>query len=231
MHSTTRICMRCFCGISHIPSICCFHLLLMVLLYWYFRTGSPIATGRWHRPYPSFSSSPVVSSRCSANRNVAASCGSPRRHSVRDNLDNVYSNTNKGQQQPSQRRPGQRQPIEEENASSSSSSSIHSSRSRRVVTVYEETSSFFAEGGSLSRRGVLRNTAGLMAGLLAGVGLAGIATGAPTAALAEQEQQQQEQQEGALEEYVSPDASFALRYPANFKGFSKPLKTHKVEVS
>lgn len=33
-----------------------------------------------------------------------------------------------------------------------------------------------------------------------------------------------------VEEYASPDGSFALRYPLNFKGFSKPLKTHKVEV-
>ena len=32
------------------------------------------------------------------------------------------------------------------------------------------------------------------------------------------------------EEYSSPDGSFALRYPSSFKEFSKPLKTHKVEV-
>lgn len=65
------------------------------------------------------------------------------------------------------------------------------------------------------------------AGLLAGVGLAGV-VGAPTAAIAEKDQRQED---GALEEYASPDGSFALRYPASFKGFSKPLKTHKVEVS
>lgn len=31
-------------------------------------------------------------------------------------------------------------------------------------------------------------------------------------------------------EYVSPDKSFSLKYPASFKAFSKPLKTHKIEV-
>lgn len=36
--------------------------------------------------------------------------------------------------------------------------------------------------------------------------------------------------EGGVEEYSSPDRSFALRYPAAFKEFSKPLKTHKMEV-
>lgn len=33
-----------------------------------------------------------------------------------------------------------------------------------------------------------------------------------------------------FEEYTSPDGTFALRYPAAFKPFSKPLKTHKLEV-
>lgn len=33
------------------------------------------------------------------------------------------------------------------------------------------------------------------------------------------------------EEYRSADGSFSLRYPRDFKGFSKPLKTHKSEVS
>lgn len=33
-----------------------------------------------------------------------------------------------------------------------------------------------------------------------------------------------------LEEYCSSDGSFALEYPADFKAFSKPLKTHKMEV-
>lgn len=84
------------------------------------------------------------------------------------------------------------------------------------------------EGGaaaSLSRRGMLENAAGL----LVGVGMAGLVGGGPTAVRADLDQQQQE--DGAVEEYASPDGSFALRYPANFKGFSKPLKTHKVEVS
>lgn len=36
--------------------------------------------------------------------------------------------------------------------------------------------------------------------------------------------------EGSLEEYSSPDGTFALWYPATFKAFSKPLKTHKLEV-
>ena len=68
------------------------------------------------------------------------------------------------------------------------------------------------------------------AGLLVGVGMAGLIGGGPTAVRADLDQQQQ-QDDGAVEEYASPDGSFALRYPANFKGFSKPLKTHKVEVS
>ncbi|CAN0006293.1 unnamed protein product [Scytosiphon promiscuus] len=86
-------------------------------------------------------------------------------------------------------------------------------------------------GASLSRRALLKSTAaGVVAGFLAGPGLAGFtAVGVPAAANAEAEQQQQG--EGALEEYSSPDGSFALRYPASFKGFSKPLKTHKVEVN
>lgn len=56
--------------------------------------------------------------------------------------------------------------------------------------------------------------------------MAGV-VGAPTAASADGDRQQEN---AAFEEYASPDGSFALRYPANFKGFSKPLKTHKVEV-
>lgn len=84
---------------------------------------------------------------------------------------------------------------------------------------------------SLSRASVLKGASGVMAGLfLAGVGGLGGIVGAPAAARAEQEQQQ-EDREGVLEEYASPDGSFALRYPVGFKGFSKPLKTHKIEVS
>ena len=60
--------------------------------------------------------------------------------------------------------------------------------------------------------------------------MAGLIGGGPTAVRADLDQQQR-QDDGAVEEYASPDGSFALRYPANFKGFSKPLKTHKVEVS
>ncbi|CAM9863747.1 unnamed protein product [Ectocarpus fasciculatus] len=94
----------------------------------------------------------------------------------------------------------------------------------------ESSTSVFRGEVSLSRASVLKGTSGAMAGLLlAGVG--GI-DGAPAAARAEQGQQQLQQGEGgALEEYASPDGSFALRYPVGFKGFSKPLKTHKVEVN
>ena len=73
------------------------------------------------------------------------------------------------------------------------------------------------------------------AGLLAGIGLglfdspttsvSRVAAAAAAAAATGSEA------EGKLgEEYSSPDGSFALRYPSSFKGFSKPLKTHKVEV-
>lgn len=37
-------------------------------------------------------------------------------------------------------------------------------------------------------------------------------------------------EETQLVEYMSPDKAFALRYPVAFKSFSKPLKTHKLEV-
>lgn len=77
-----------------------------------------------------------------------------------------------------------------------------------------------------TRRQILERAATTIA-----LGLAGLSTGLATglgvptpAAMAA------EGGEELLEEYTSPDGAFALRYPISFKGFSKPLKTHKVEV-
>lgn len=56
--------------------------------------------------------------------------------------------------------------------------------------------------------------------------LVGELPGGSSAAIAEDE----EGTKNGVEEYVSSDGTFALRFPAGFKGFSKPLKTHKVEV-
>lgn len=60
-------------------------------------------------------------------------------------------------------------------------------------------------------------------GMLTGLGAAGLGLlGGANVASAEEE---------AWQEYASPDGSFALRYPASFQGFAKPLKTHRVEAS
>eukprot|EP00903_Cladosiphon_okamuranus_P015227 g14073.t1 len=105
----------------------------------------------------------------------------------------------------------------------------NSSGSKRGRSRPVRETPFFEEerGGSLSRRQVLNNAAGLWAG----VGLVGLVGGAPTPASSTDLGSDQQQEDGALEEYASPDGGFALRYPASFKGFSKPLKTHKVEVN
>lgn len=60
-----------------------------------------------------------------------------------------------------------------------------------------------------------------------GLGVAGLSGGLPRAWAAETNRIF----EDLDVEYVSPDRSFALKYPASFKAFSKPLKTHKIEVT
>ena len=59
---------------------------------------------------------------------------------------------------------------------------------------------------------------------LFGLVVAGLSGSSPPAWAAEEG-------EKLVQEYSSPDGTFALRYPASFKPFSKPLKTHKFEVS
>lgn len=64
---------------------------------------------------------------------------------------------------------------------------------------------------------------GSLVGLASVLGL-GAAVAAPASAGAGDALEQ------PLEEYSSPDGTFALQYPMTFKVFSKPLKTHKLEV-
>lgn len=73
---------------------------------------------------------------------------------------------------------------------------------------------------------MLGNAATVIGGFLAVAGGGLGAFGLPELVNAEEEGEGG----GGFNEYASPDGSFALRYPSNFQGFSKPLKTHKIEV-
>lgn len=186
------------------------------------RAGVPVETGRFSLFASSTSS---VSSRCAAEVSPGAgsSGGSMPGGLVGDHRRPPATG-------PRQRR-GRRRLLANNEAESGGAGGAGRGRAARRTNTKDD--SVFRGEVSLSRASVLKGTSGVMAGLLlAGVGggLGGI-VGAPAAARAEQGQQQQQDKEGALEEYASPDGSFALRYPVGFKGFSKPLKTHKVEVS
>lgn len=80
--------------------------------------------------------------------------------------------------------------------------------------------------GSLTRRGALEDATLVVArSMVAGLGLRHGLTALRRPGRVSAE-------EGPLlSDYTAPDGTFALRYPAAFKGFSKPLKTHKVEVT
>ncbi|CAM9566898.1 unnamed protein product, partial [Ectocarpus sp. 12 AP-2014] len=190
--------------------------------------GVPVETGRFSLFASSTSS---VSSRCAAE--VSPGAGSSG-GSMPGGLVGDHRYDEQQQRRPpatgQRQRRGRRHLLANNEAKSGGAGGAGRGRAARRTSTKDD--SIFRGEVSLSRASVLKGTSGVMAGLWAGGGggFGGI-VGAPAAARAEQEQQQQQDKEGALEEYASPDGSFALRYPVGFKGFSKPLKTHKVEVN
>lgn len=170
-------------------------------------SGTAGATDRWR---PSFTSSRVVCSSlhlsniCHGNscdnRNDHASFSKPRTKTDRATTVSTEHHHLQQQQRRRQQRP---QKVSQQG------SSIDVPLTRQGVV---------GVGSAAAKMGF----AGLLAG--AGLGLFDSTTASRTAAAAA------DAGGGLVEEYSSPDGTFALHYPSTFKGFSKPLKTHKFEV-